>query len=314
MRLGLSIFLATALAGAMHAQPALPNGGKWTPLKLGLPFDWPRLPGLNSKTGPIQDKEVLSVLESLEGIPVSFDGLIWEFRFATLTRDKPYLLVSQFCRGDCGGLDAIYCEQRRCFHDSLSGMVVLGNDLVDVDGDGLPEVVTAECIDWCSGDTRVPTFIYSIYKFIEGKGFIDITRQAANYYREHLLPKIEVQNDVVTRLESRADDLQALSADIGRVYDAASIEASLAAAARYAYNDYRRRVLGEKDAGLEDAIRWSESDNEWRLGLEALAHIPSPLAETRIVEATRSQNSQIAEWAKGRLRFRNELKARGLVK
>jgi hypothetical protein len=314
MRLGLSIFLATALAGAMHAQPALPTGGKWTVLKRGLPLDWPRLPGLISKTGPIQDKEVLSVLESVEGIPVSFDGLIWEFQFATLTRGKPYLLVSQFCRGDCGGLDAIYCEQRRCFHDSLSGMVVLGNDLVDVDGDGLPEVVTAECIDWCSGYTRLPTFIYSIYKFIEGKGFIDITRQAANYYREHLLPRIEIQKDVVTRVESRADDLQALSANIGRVYDAGSIEASLAAAARYAYNDYRRRVLGEKDAGLEDAIRWSESDNEWRLGLEALAHIPNPLAETRIVEATRSQNSELAEWAKGRLKFRNELKARGLVK
>jgi hypothetical protein len=101
---------------------------------------------------------------------------------------------------------------------------------------------------------------------------------------------------------------------MGVAYEPERIEAHTAAAAQYAYDDYRRRVLGEKDAGLEDAIRWLQSEYAASLGLEALARIPNAVAEMKLIEAIKSKNPQLAERASGLLELRKELKARGALK
>ncbi|MBV8729036.1 MAG: hypothetical protein JO336_04435 [Acidobacteriia bacterium] len=129
----------------------------------------------------------------------------------------------------------------------------------------------------------MPIFTYSIYKFIDGKGFIDFSAQAADYYQEHLLPLI---------LATRKNDESP--------------------AAQYPYDDYRRRVLGETDAGLENVSGWLKSEED--LALRSLAHIPSPAAEAKLRELMNSKDPDLAERAEGFLDLRNRLRLGGVLK
>jgi hypothetical protein len=308
------ITFAAALGANTFAQPVPPEGGQWTTLDHGLTFDWPSTTGLIPATGTIGKDEVLALLQEVdEGWDTS---LFWDFRFLPLSKDKVYLLVFQVCRsGDCGFLQAVHCEPSRCFTAAVSALVNLNTDLIDVDGDGYPEIIAEECFDNCSGMPRLPTYLYSIYKFIDGTGFVDFSAQAAEYYRAHLLPKIEeARSTVKSQVAAASEEYRARAAQMGVPYDPGPIEAHKAAAAQYAYDDYRRRVLGERDAGLEDAISWAQSDYAGGLGLQALAHIPNAIAEVKLIEATKSKNPQLAEQASGLLRLRTELKARGALK
>ena len=316
--LTLSILLAAALGANTFAQPTPPEGGQWTTVEHGLAFDWPSASGLPPATGPIGRDEVFALLTELDETAWSADNP-WNFQFARLSEGKVYLLAGQGCRlGDCGSLHAVYSEPCRCFAASVPALVDLNTDLVDVDGDGFPEILGEECFDNCSGRPRLPTYtysIYSIYKFIDGKGFVDFSAKAADYYRAHLLPKIEeARRTVTSRIAAVSEEYRARAAQMGVAYEPERIEAHTAAAAQYAYDDYRRRVLGEKDAGLEDAIRWLQSEYAASLGLEALARIPNAVAEMKLIEAIKSKNPQLAERASGLLELRKELKARGALK
>jgi hypothetical protein len=86
------------------------------------------------------------------------------------------------------------------------------------------------------------------------------------------------------------------------------------AAAQYAYDDYLRRVGGERDAGLDNTVRWLGSEYTRDLGLRALAHISNQAAEARLLEAAKSKGPQLAQAAEGFLQMRGELRARGLLK
>jgi hypothetical protein len=308
------IVLAAAIPSSAPAQPAPLTGGSWTTLEHGPAFDWPSAPGVQPATGPVQKQDVLPLLAAVGAGDWGPDsGLLWDFRFVRLSLGKVYLLAEQACREACGNLEALYCQQDRCFSDSLSTMADLQTDLVDVDGDGALEVIGMECIDDCSGASRYPTFVYSIYKFIDGKGFIDYSAQAAGYYREHLLPKIAAALNEQT-IKSAVDNINAAFEEKRRdnfnergvVYPPVRQAETYEAAAQYAYDDYLRRVLGQKSAGLEEALQWvASNDPDLRQrGFQTLARIPDPAAGSKLVELARSQDKSLAETAKSYLELR----------
>jgi hypothetical protein len=314
--------LAAVLGATAFSQPVAPQDGTWTTLNQGPTFEWPVLPRLEPATGPVRKEQLLALLNAVDDNAWGSDiNRILEFRFAPLSVGKVYLLVSEFCKSECGAIEAVYCQQNRCFSASISAIIDLKNDLVDLDGDGLFEIMGKECIHDCSGLPRLPTFVYSIYKFIDGKGFVDYSAQAADYYREHLLPKIEAAQNEST-IEAKVAAMNAglneqrrqFAADRGVLFPPLRQVETYQAAARYASDDYRRRVLGERDAGLDNAVRWLESDNTRELGLQALIHIPDPRADAELLAGVKSKDSQLAEQAKSSLELRQELRARGLLK
>jgi hypothetical protein len=200
-------------------------------------------------------------------------------------------------------------------------MIDLKNDFVDVDGDGVFEIVGQECIQDCSGIPRLPTYVYSIYKLVDGKGFRDYSASAADYYRKHLLPKIEaarnrsaIEAKVAAMNAGIEEQRRELAAERGVLFPPLRQVDAYEAAAQYAYDDYRRRVLGEKEAGLDNAIRWLKSESTRDRALQALIYIADPRADSELVAATESKDSQFAEQAQTSLDLKHQLRARGLLK
>ncbi|HEY7392114.1 MAG TPA: hypothetical protein VH640_26585 [Bryobacteraceae bacterium] len=101
---------------------------------------------------PPEAGQVIDLLkEALPDWTYEFTDLI-QFRFEPLVSGKIFLLVSTpNPKAEDGGLDAIYCQQNRCFHDSIPMLVDLATDLADVDGDGLTEITARDCAGDCSG-------------------------------------------------------------------------------------------------------------------------------------------------------------------
>jgi hypothetical protein len=192
-----------ALGTGLPAQPNPPEGGKWAVLEHGPPFDWPQPPALQPATGPVQRQQVLALLKEIDEGDWDDDyaNSFIPFRFALLSSGKVYLLALAGSRFENTFLEAVYCQQARCFWDSVPVSADLNNGIVDVDGDGFMEVIGRACFYDCTAFQRVPLFVYSIYKFVDGKGFVDFSAQAASYYREHLLPEIQAaQNEIESRV------------------------------------------------------------------------------------------------------------------
>jgi hypothetical protein len=235
----------------------------------------------------------------------------WESTFVPLSRGKVYLLVAMFQKAlNNSELTAIYCEQKRCFSASVNTIANLKNGLVDADGDGFPEIIGTNCIPGCyvSPFPELTTELYSIYKFVEGIGFVDYSAKAAKYYREHLLPKIE---EARNKPEAKVAEFNRKYKGQGRPgfpLPPGQME-SYKAMVQYAYDDYLRRVQGQKDAGLENALRWMESEYTRGWALETFARISNPIADQKLAEAARSKGSRFAGYAANLLELRGKLRA-----
>ncbi|HEY7392113.1 MAG TPA: hypothetical protein VH640_26580 [Bryobacteraceae bacterium] len=146
---------------------------------------------------------------------------------------------------------------------------------------------------------------------------MDYSNKAGDYYREHLLPKIlAAQNEIESKIVvmNAADETHRRIAEELRIpFPPPGQIHGYKAATQYAYDDYRRRVFGEKDAGLDNAIRWLQSETTWDFALGALARISNPTAEAKLLEAANSKNSRLAEMAQGFLRLRKDFRAKGLL-
>ena len=71
----------------------------------------------------------------------------------------------------------------------------------------------------------------------------------------------EARSSVKSTVAQMSEQYRARAEQIGISYQPDKIEAHQAAAAEHAYDDYRRRVLVTgRDTGLDDAIRWAQSD------------------------------------------------------
>ncbi|HEY7335719.1 MAG TPA: hypothetical protein VH639_12605 [Bryobacteraceae bacterium] len=319
MRTTAILTLLVGLGNVALGQPDPPNRGEWKTPQRALLFAWP---SSGAAAATIRQEDVLDLLKRFDefwGDGLDLQSWGWDFRFAPLSEGKFYLIVTEHCKSDdCGSSTALYCERNRCFSAGLPAPVDLKNGVVDVDGDGLAEIVGKECIDDCYGSPtlpRLPVYVYSIYKFVEGAGFVDYSAKAAGYYREHLLPKIEeARKGVEARVATFNQEHGDLFRERGLSFPPAGQMQQHKAATQYAYDDYLRRVQGEKDAGLENALHWMESEYTKYLGIDALARIPNQIADQKLTEAARSTDRRFAERAAGLLEFRSKLKARGMLK
>ena len=72
---------------------------------------------------------------------------------------------------------------------------------------------------------------------------------------------------------------------------------------QYVQDDYHRRILGEKTAGLENALKWAKSDEAWlkEFGIGALEPIDSPMAAALLLRIANAKDSSLAQDARNAL-------------
>jgi hypothetical protein len=156
----------------------------------------------------------------------------------------------------------------------------LSQELVDIDGDGIDELVVKELAGGYEGVQTIPVFTYSIYRIVSGKA-IDVSDQYVNYYESTLLPRMKSEVTGVMASTQQPDR---------EVVDAL---------ATMAQDDYQRRVLKRETAGLDHAESWAHSGNP-RLetfAIQSLFTIKGQAADDALSELTHSEHKTTAALA-----------------
>ena len=279
-------------------------------LQFGPPFAWPQTLAPTAPGTEITHEQVFRLVKELfdNETPPVYD--IEQFRVAPLERGKIHMVVvvDETGRGFFNGLVAIHCSGSSCSCDFTDSDWPndLAEQIVDPEGEGVFKVVTKHWVLGYEGARTKPIFTYSIERIktgtklkafdevITGPDFFDVTPDYAEYYTAKLLPKIEQARKGVEEKYGREED-----------------RAEARAAAEFAYDDYRRRILHDPKAGFENAISWLESPYRevQTLGISSLEAIYDKPAEEKLQELTRSKDKDKAGEAERALKRRAERKS-----
>jgi len=120
----------------------------------------------------------------------------------------------------------------------------LGAELVDLDGDGIFEIVTRDLAGGYQGVETLPLFWYSIFR-VKGSVPTDVSKDYKNFYVTYLLPNL----DLVSRLTGTP------GAGTPALAERAGAEA------RFLKAKYDRKIAGSPSAGLDDAVDWAGSSD-----------------------------------------------------
>lgn len=258
---------------------------------------------------------------------------IKEFRFVPMDRgrrDKLWLVIDADAtgRGYFGDITAIYCQGRNCIWRRESwdgGDSDLKDILVDADVDGVWEIVTRDRAGIRGNADSLQMFRYFIRNISETPELVDNSRRYKEYFTRVLLPRIrQEQADALSNVpESRqrkaldylagqtAAPSEEPAAEADRVTDRLITvrAAMIMALISYVNDDYRRRVLGEESAGVENAIRWAHSpDPEIReFAIDVLEHIDHPSALSELKRLAASGDQKTRERVADVLELRREL-------
>jgi hypothetical protein len=291
----------------------------------GVPFAWP-LTWADASSSGIARADVLRFLADLhrDDMPQMLTA-IQSFRFVPLEKDKFYLVADVDASGNgfFGTLEIVRCEGATCVVGiALTEAEDLDTDLVDVSGDGVFQVITKEAVGVRTRSTYgSPPFVYSIRSLVGGD-LVDASMKYSEYFKDHILPRIEADRKAVEAEIARIDRPQPLNLsdlDAGKHRTPAEEESERRAATanerfmlmssaelQYVQDDYRRRILGEKTAGEDNALKWSRSEHESlrEFGVDALEPIDSPAAAAELLRIANSQDSPLAERARNALNRR----------
>jgi hypothetical protein len=220
------------------------------------------------------------------------------YKFAPLEKNKLYLVAPTDASGRAffTELTFIHCDSSQsCVVGGVSADPPhnLSEELVDIDGDGVDEIVVKELAGGYEGVRTLPAFTYSIYRIASGQA-VDVSDHYPGYYTSTILPRMKADADAVkAKTEQQSTTSPVADALIILVQD-----------------DYRRRILKQQTAGLEHATQWAHSGNE-RLELLAIRYLStlqSSAADDALSELTKNPNKSTAELASIKLRQKQDAK------
>lgn len=218
--------------------------------------------------------------------------VVEDYRFAQLGGPYPSLVVLP--RGRVPLLEVVTPAGKR-FAVDTPGKMPAGNvatSLVDLDGKGIDELLTRESIIYRGAYTD-PIYWYTIFKW-EGDELRDVSSEFPGFYQEVALPplsyldswfrwaKLNVAPDVAARFNPLSPSIQLTEIGFVRLR-------------------YQRLILGKKDAGLEQALRWSGShaSDIAVLGVRSLSEMESRQAWDQIKKLTQSPDYAVCTQARG---------------
>lgn len=237
-------------------------------------FTWPQSEASAVQANQLPPVSVESFLNSLrEHVPGYSPIRLGGFRFALLEKGRYCLMAITGGERFYWNTDVV-APQGQDFQ--YSEMIAnypfpLAMQAVDLDGDGIDELVTAEWPSGYQGASTPPIYWYTVWQFRNGIPR-DASAQFPEFYRGFALGQLSYLEEVLNALQS---------------VEPARVRVPLAEI-EYVRFKFQRVILGEKNAGLEQALAWVASkDSTLRsLGLWALAEMPSPAAGQKLKELT----------------------------
>lgn len=279
MKTILSFYLFLYAGSCMARQPSLQS----------IPFTWPH----SSEDVALLRLTKDTVLDTLNSIRADRAAPLYgvdAFTFKPLEQEKFYLIagVDGSGRDLYYGLEIVYCDtSASCvFRDVYDAPPHdLANEILDIDGDGVDEIITKKLAGGYEGSQSIDVFTYSIFKLLSGR-LVDVSNRYKDYYDSTLLPKMAGDAKRIRDQATQAGDLEIIDALTGLAND-----------------DYKRRILKEPSAGLQHAQAWARSGNERleHIAIVALSDIDDPNADKLLDEMTKSEHVGTAKGAESAL-------------
>ncbi|MGH9340353.1 MAG: HEAT repeat domain-containing protein [Acidobacteriota bacterium] len=166
----------------------------------------------------------------------------------------------------------------RYFELSSAPPHFLPTEVIDIDGDGIYELVLRELVGDYQGAETLPVFWFSIHRFQDGK-IVDVSPEYKEYYLQTLLPKLAFELRIASELAAQNSEYQYLFA-----------------AQSFIRSKFRRRILGELKAGFKEAVNWSKSEDIriQFLSIKALEEIGDPESISILTELSTSEEQRVA--------------------
>ncbi len=255
-------------------------------------FRWPSTLGAvasSNRAGKAQIQEFFdTVRNALPGagghpgtVPIS------QFRFARLGEAEVCLVVTSgerfpwfldvICPAEHGFTDTGLMDER---------MGLLATDLLDLDGDGLAEVISSRFAAGYQGAFSPPIYWYTIYSFKDGLPH-DVSQQFRDFYYANVLAwGVTLERLIEPPLGSGSKETERLEAQI-----------------IFTRLKYQRKILGESKAGLQEASVWAESSDPslQELALTTAREINDPASFALIKGLTASKYQGVCREAVGAL-------------
>jgi len=256
-------------------------------------FSWPQTHTSAVQANTLPKEKIRSFLNSLTAqvpgyLPIRLGG----FRFVPLEKGRYHLVAVT-------GGDRFYWYvvvvapegQGFRFSDTIShGALPLPMTAVDLDGDGVDELVTSHWAAGYQGASTPPIYWYTVWGFRDGIPY-DASAQFPEFYRGFVLGQLPYLDELLNKL--RPTDPEGVQVPLAEI--------------EYVRLKFQRLILGEKNAGLEQALAWAESKDGTlqSMGIWSLAEMPAPEAEQELNKLARSPN--FADSAKAALARRARL-------
>jgi len=279
------LLLCLLCAGVLHGQHAQSR-------KATVQLPWPGLPAQVAEANAMPVARVESFVNSLFANVPGPAAKIKEFRFVPLEAGTMYLLATADFSGRGFDWNILLIRPDgnvfRCFEVSSAGPHFLPREVVDIDGDGVYEILTKELVGGYEGAETLPVYWISVMK-PQGESLIDVSEKYPELYRRDILPEV---NFMIRLLQPPANENPVLIAPL----------------AEFQFVQFKigRRVLGDSKAGLHEAIEWSRSKRQeiQILAVETLKDIADPGAVSSLTTLAGSTNSAVARRAKAALSAR----------
>ncbi|MBL8233630.1 MAG: hypothetical protein JNL98_34355 [Bryobacterales bacterium] len=212
--------------------------------------------------------EVFRFLKQCLDGPVTTPEDVRAYRFVNMVAGRMYLVAVVPSGGTFGdALVVAHCAGGACgSYDFLGTHYDLDEDLVSISGDGVFQLVVRQVIS----DTVPYSAALYIYEIDATNHVRDASRKYQQWYTKNLYPQmVEAAEGIRFGIATLTSNLESYRLETAK------------AATQYAIDDYRERVLGEKDASLTHIGEWLQSSySEVRgFAMSTLGHaVESPKA------------------------------------
>jgi hypothetical protein len=225
-----------------------------------------------------------AVYESWDLPPVT----VGQYGFAALSPGRPSLLATV----DASGRGLFYSLAIANWDGSKVSVTVveahppydLPASVVDLDGDGLCEVISQELAGGYEGVRTKPIMWKKVLKSAASHSLSDVSLQNRWYFEQEVFPSLDALEAKLTALP-----------DIG-VLESEEIIAEFA----FVRAKYRRALSGDASAGLDLGLQWAGSGNPklQDLAVKTLADVPGRKARQALEQLAASPHLNISSAAK----------------
>jgi hypothetical protein len=240
-------------------------------VKVPAPFSWPRSGASAARANKLPKEDVRAFIVALVNafsprVPENAEltRQVAEFRFVPLEAGKFYLVALTGARvfwstaviaPEGGGFR--YTEMES------DGGLPFAMQAVDLAGDGVDELVTGVWPGGYSGASTPAIYWYTVWQFHDGVPE-DASARFPDFYRGFVLGQLGYPESLLRNLQGQDPE--------GTRVPLAEIE--------YVRLKFQRSILGQANAGLDEALAWARSKVSHLvvMGIWALAEMPSPVA------------------------------------